>query len=224
MKRAVQAITSMFSPNKRQRKEVVSTTPKRVRPTDVNSQLDALERIQSRLLSLDKQCAAEQLEIQLKYDSEKRPILDQRKDVISEIPGFWMTAIGNHPMTNSAAFHTEDRYILQHLCEIEIYDNLDINGSYNLIFKFLENNIYFSESEIIRKINISNDQSESISVSPISWAPKKKPKSPTSFFAWLASTDTQEDDFGEVLRRDLWQNPYPYYLNISPTMMRGEVV
>jgi template-activating factor I len=156
--------------------------------------------------------------VQRSFDAKKISILDQRSEEIAKIPLFWVTAIGNHPFTDPDAF-VKDREVLAYLLSIELEDNLDDNGSYSLTFRFdCDTNPFFSNAELVRKVTILDDQTEAVSVTPILWAPKKQPSHAKSFFTWFSSATCTplEDDFGEVLRRDLWQNPYPYYLNLAP--------
>lgn len=186
---------------------------------DVYAHLDAIERLQSRLYVIDKECLQEQLELQRKYDMKKTPLLSQRQQEIAKIPDFWATAIGNHPFTNQEAWLKGDRDILSFLDSIDLEDNIDDNGSYVITFRFAEGNPYFSNAELVRTVTILNDQSDIVTSTPIMWAPKRKtPMHAKSFFNWYCSTGglALEEDFGEVFRRDLWQNPYPYYLNLAP--------
>jgi hypothetical protein len=214
MKRAIETLQSLFSPTKRLRSE----TP--AKPSvDINSQLDELERIQSVLLDLDKSCCEEQLVVQRKYDLQKNPHFETRRETIKSIPNFWATAIKNHPSCEGISGYELE--ILQSLEDITINDNLDSNGSYEIVFSFTSNS-YFSESKISRKI-IFGEQLD-ILRSPLNWAPGKKPPHSNKFslFHWITNnTYGGVDDFGETLRRDLWQNPYPYFLDLAPNESRG---
>ena len=188
---------------------------------DIPSYLEALERLQSRLLELDEECTEEQISIQKKFDAEKRPVWEKRKSLIDQIPDFWATAIAHHPLTaHEKIFWKQDFPILSLLTQIDLIDNIDKFGSFDLIFRFqADNNIFFSETEIVRKLIVTSGNQEHVSVTPVTWAPGKKPKSKKSFFFWLCSNEVCNDDgidIGEIFRTDLWQNPYPYFLNLSP--------
>lgn len=233
MKRVLNQALSLFSPVKRARQESESSTDtapksaKKPRPSlaDTYAHLDAIERLQARLLSLDKECLRAQLEVQRSFDAKKTPLIEQRKLEIMKIPDFWCRAIGNHPFTNQEAWNQGDEEIMSFLESIELEDNLDDNGSYNLRFKFGEDNPFFSNSELVRFVNILEDQSDIVTSTPILWAPRRKPPTHAkSFFVWFSSIGgiPIEDDFGEILRRDLWQNPYPYYLNLGPSSTQTE--
>jgi len=229
MKRSVrEVLTCLFSasPKKRPRTEDVddrrqSRLSHHNDPEDLHAHLDAIERLQSRLLFLDKECTNEQLVVQRKFDNMKKPIWEERCEFFKKIPKFWSVAIGNHPLViDQKVFIKEDAPILAHLVDIQLDDNIDDNGSYELLFKFDQSrNHFFSESQISRKTIINDQGKIEVKISRISWAPKKKPKSKKSFFNWLSSEDVMDNngvDVGDIFRTDLWQNPYPYYLNLSP--------
>jgi hypothetical protein len=193
MKRVINKALSIFSPSKRSslRKRPVdefgsSESPSLKKPKrvcdDLHAHLDAIERLQSTLLSLDKACSKEQLEIQRKYDAEKAPLLLQRRIETNKIPSFWATALGNHPATNAEAFLV-DREILDFLTSIDLEDNIDDNGSYQLRFIFDSScNPFFPQSELVRTVTILDDQTDQVTCTPISWAPGKRPKHPPTPF------------------------------------------
>jgi template-activating factor I len=214
MKRVLDQALSLISPNRKDSKRPRSHIDQATSKSDVLAHLDSVERLQSRLLSIDKECSKEQMAVQRRFDEQKLPLLKHRADEILRIPCFWMTAIGNHPATDQSAF-LKDRDILAYLESIELEDNIDDNGSYILRFIF-DSNPYFPESELVRKVTINDDQTDQVESTSISWAPRKRPTSNKSIFSWFCSKHNWETDFGEVLRRDLWQNPYPYYLNVAP--------
>lgn len=225
MKRVLNQALSLFSPVKRARRgdseEVPPKSTKKPRASlaDTYAHLDAIERLQARLLSVDKECLREQLEVQRSFDFKKTPLLIQRDEEILKIPEFWKTAIGNHPFTNQEAWSLGDGEILSYLESVALEDNIDDNGSYILTFKFSHDNPNFSNRDLVRSVTILEDQSDVVSSTPIMWAPRRKvPIHAKSFFAWFSSTGSIpiEEDFGEILRRDLWQNPYPYFLNLGP--------
>ena len=182
--------------------------------------LENLLRIQDGLGDLEKKCAKEQIQIQRKYDNEKSPLIDARRAVIENISGFWGKAILNHPDVKS---EPEDARILDFLEDVELHDNQDDYGSHTIVLSWGERNIYFPEREIRRIVKIGSDDIETISNSPISWAPNKKPGK-SSFFQFFTTDTTDESDFGEILRRDLWINPYPYFMNIPPSEFPEEKI
>jgi len=185
---------------------------KRRRSTDIQAYLDQLLRIQESLGALDKACALEQIQIQRKFDTQKTPLIETRREALDCIPGFWGKAIMNHPDVKTRSGDSE---ILNFLEDVHLIDNEDDNGSHTISLRWGERNIFFPEKQIKRVVKIGNDDVENVTNSQISWAPGKKPEK-GSFFDFFSTDLTDECDFGEILRRDLWINPYPYFMNISP--------
>lgn len=185
---------------------------KRRRSTDVQAYIEAVARLQQDLNALDAACAKEQLAIQRKFDAEKDPLLKARAEAISSIPNFWRATLLNHPDVFKSP---EDREILTFLEDLSVQDNEDDFGSHTIRLTFSDGNPFFSEKELVKKIKILEDNTEIITNPSISWAPGKKPpgKSLFDFFSADASTD---NDLGDLLRRDLWINPYVYFLSLPP--------
>ena len=187
-------------------------TAKRRRSTDVQAYVDTVARVQQELNALDTACATEQLRIQRKFDAEKEPLLKARAEAISSIPNFWRATLINHP---DVVKSEEDEEILAFLDDILVVDNEDDFGSHTIRLIFADGNPHFSEKELVKKIKILDDNTEQITNPAISWAPGKKPKSP-SFFDYLSADASVDNDLGDILRRDVWINPYVYFLSLSP--------
>ena len=193
-------------------------TAKRRRSTDVQAYVDTVGRVQQELNGLDGACAAEQLRIQRKFDLEKEPLLKARAEAISSIPHFWRATLLNHPDVFKAEVDAE---VLGFLDELAVVDNEDDFGSHTIRLVFSEGNPFFSEKELVKKIKILQDNSELITNPEISWAPGKKPKT-KSFFDYFSADVSLDNDLGDVLRRDLWINPYVYFLSLAPDVLDKE--
>ncbi len=174
--------------------------------------MDTVARVQQELNALDGACAKEQLQIQRKFDSQKDPLLKARAEAISSIPNFWRATLLNHP----DVFKSEDdAEILINLDDVVVVDNEDDFGSHTIRLVFSEHNPYFSEKELVKKIKILEDNSEQITNPSISWAPGKKPNG-KSFFEYFSADASVDNDLGDVIRRDIWINPYVYFLSLPP--------
>ena len=193
---------------KRSMSEASPWSARKRRSSDSGAYLASIARLQEGLGELDRHCAEEQVIIQKKYDKQKEPLIKARSAAIANIPGFWRTALINHP---DVFISEQDLPILQYLDDIHLEDNQDDYGSHIITFRWIEGNPYFSEREIFKKVLISD--SESITNSSISWAPGKAPKG-DSFFDFFTVDVSAPGDLADLLRRDLWINPYPYYLGV----------
>jgi len=185
---------------------------KRRRSADVQAYVDTVKRLQEQLNTLDSECAREQLRIQREFDAKKEPLLKARTDAVSCIPNFWRATILNHP----DIFKSEqDAEILSYLDELCVADNEDDFGSHTIRLSFADGNPFFSEKELVKKITVLEDNTEQVNNSSISWAPGKKPAS-KSFFDYWNSDVSGNGDLGDIIRRDLWINPYVYFLCLPP--------
>ena len=185
---------------------------KRRRSTDVQAYLDALKRVQQELNTLDGACAEAQLRIQREFDAKKEPLLKARAETVVCIPGFWKTALTNHPDVYKSE---NDAEILSFLESLSVQDNEDDFGSHTIKLQFADGNPFFSEKELVKKIRILEDNTEQITNPAISWASGKKPKT-KSLFDYFSADASEDNDLGDVIRKDLWINPYVYFLALPP--------
>uniref|UniRef100_A0A7S1JMG6 Nucleosome assembly protein n=1 Tax=Vitrella brassicaformis TaxID=1169539 RepID=A0A7S1JMG6_9ALVE len=190
--------------------------------------MNELENIQKELFKLDDECAKEQMEVQKKYDKQKKPAFDKRNEIIAAIPQFWLQAFKNH---KGIYIHQEDEELLGHLKTIEVDDNLDHMGSYKLTFHF-EPNDFLESLTMSKKTTILDGNDEVCEISPIVWQEnmdivsrirerrkqqQEKGESPVdsdySLFEWFTQEAPDDiPDLGEVIRRELWHDPLQYYL------------
>jgi template-activating factor I len=185
--------------------------------TDLGAHLDAIKRLQVDLNILDNDCAVEQIKIQQKFDKLKLPLLIKRAESIDEIPDFWLKCILNHP---DVEITEEEVKILGYLEDLELQDNMDEFGSHEIKLVFADGNPFFSEKEVFKFVKINADNSTEIEATKITWAPGKKPN-PMKFFNFFNSSDSSSfpshgKDFAEILRNDLWINPYEFYMYKPP--------
>jgi template-activating factor I len=185
---------------------------KRRRSSDIQAYIDTVARLQQDLNALDSACAKEQLAIQRKFDADKEPLLKFRAEAISSIPNFWRATLLNHPDVFKSQ---QDKEILLFLDEIQVHDNQDDFGTHTIRLTFSDGNHFFSEKELVKKIKISEDNTEQITNPSISWAPGKKPSGP-SLFDYFSADSSSDNDLGDILRRDIWINPYVYFLSLPP--------
>ncbi|KAF7456762.1 putative nucleosome assembly protein [Cryptosporidium felis] len=191
---------------------------------------DQVNSMDTKLMELDNQCAKEQMVIQRKFDEKKKPLFEERRSIIKNIPNFWADAISRHPVFLEN-MHPEDYDVLKYLNDIELDDNLDDEGSYRIKFVFDESVSEIMEPNVLIKHVVFNDNRESVQeVTKINWK-KDSPRSTiekkfiedknteseldstiVSFFDFF-SEEIQDDalDIGEIIRRDIYHAPLLYY-------------
>ncbi|KAK2197653.1 bifunctional Nucleosome assembly protein (NAP)/NAP-like superfamily/p53-like tetramerization domain superfamily [Babesia duncani] len=187
--------------------------------------INDFDEVQKELLELDEQCANEQMEIQRKYDTQKQPYFERRQAIIDKIPGFWYRAISHHPALSYLT--SADIAILEHLQKIELYDNLDNNGSYKLSLIFnIEAEEYMTPLILTKHIQFEMNKETVVECTKINWKAGKSPIDVAikarenekcidwSLFEWFTEDEwLNRPDFGEIVRRELWHAPLAYYMN-----------
>eukprot|EP00927_Polykrikos_kofoidii_P022571 TRINITY_DN21013_c0_g1_i1.p1 TRINITY_DN21013_c0_g1~~TRINITY_DN21013_c0_g1_i1.p1 ORF type:complete len:267 (-),score=47.88 TRINITY_DN21013_c0_g1_i1:24-824(-) len=184
--------------------------------------------VQLELQILEGKCAEEQISLQMRYDRLRKPFFERRGRLLRQVPGFWTAALSGHPLR---LVHPAEVSALSHLQDLELNDNLDRNGSYEVIATFGKE-APFTERSIVKRITF-HETGETVEPATLTAsedgfaelleklgvgreAAPPPPWPPRSVLGWflLPRRHHQEtpDDFGDVLRRDLWQDPLPYYL------------
>ena len=170
---------------------------------------DEIERIQGQLLQIDQMCVEEQLDIQKRYDAKKHPLFGKRDRLIEGIAGFYSKVFENHPLVECSE---DDLNILKHMRLIRMTETED---RYEIDFIFDESNPYFSNASIIHTMSLdpSVSSEEASTVSSVQWAGENRLGS-LSFIDWITGK-RRDDSLAEIIRTDIYQNPFAYYMNIS---------
>ncbi|KAH1023211.1 hypothetical protein HUJ04_012459 [Dendroctonus ponderosae] len=178
--------------------------------------LEEMDVIQTQLDSIKEKASEEVLQIDIKYNRIRKPHLDKRSQLISNIPNFWATAIMNHPDISNLFSGQEEEDCLHHLTKIEIEDFDDILSGFIIKFYFDENP-YFENPVLTKEYVLGNDSPSSKST-PINWKEgvqlgqvsqevnktnrkRRLESTRTSFFTWFTDNvdplaDGQEEENG----------------------------
>jgi len=172
------------------------------------------------------------LKVEQKYNKLRQPHFKRRSDLIAKIPNFWLTVFVNHPQL-SALLDEEDEEALQHLKKVEVQEFEDIKSGYKINFYFDAANPFFENDVLSKEFHLNENGEPSCKSTTIKWkagknlceeakqdngstdkqAKKRQHKQPSLFFSWFTeTTESTVDDFGEVIKDDIWPNPLQYYL------------
>lgn len=190
--------------------------------------LEEIDLIQNQLDGINEKASEEVLQIEIKYNRLRKPHIEKRSQLISNIPNFWATAIMNHPDISNLFTSQEDEDCLHHLTKLEIEEFENILG-FQIKFYFDENP-YFHNPVLTKEYIFDSDAPTSKST-PINWkdgvhlgqslqdsgskAGKKRhfEATRTSFFTWFSdNVDAYTDNVAEDFKDDLWVNPIQYFL------------
>ncbi|XP_060930410.1 testis specific protein Y-linked isoform X2 [Limanda limanda] len=181
-----------------------------------------LAQVQMRLEALEKKSARFHQRVELKISRLRRPHLDQRSSITKTIPGFWVTALLNHPHL-SAHIDETDEDALSYMTDLEIESFKNNKLGYRMRFHF-RRNPYFQNNIIMKELHLGMGGSPMSFSNPIVWhrgqnltAQSEARKSSVgvyqTFFSWFSDhSNPGQDDVAQILKDDLYRDPLRYYL------------
>ncbi|XP_026189466.1 testis specific protein Y-linked isoform X2 [Mastacembelus armatus] len=181
-----------------------------------------LAQVQMRLEALEKKSARLHQRLELKISRQRRPHLDQRSSITKTIPGFWVTALLNHPHL-SAHIDETDEDALSYMTDLEIESFRNNKLGYRIRFHF-RRNPYFQNNIIMKELHLGMGGSPMSFSNPILWhrgqnltahsEPRKSSRGVyKTFFNWFSDhSNPGQDDVAQILKDDLYRDPLRYYL------------
>ncbi|XP_034393399.1 testis specific protein Y-linked isoform X2 [Cyclopterus lumpus] len=181
-----------------------------------------LAQVQMRLEALEKKSARLHQRLELKISRQRRPHLDQRSSITKTIPGFWVTALLNHPHL-SAHIDETDEDALSYMTDLEIESFKNNKLGYRIRFHF-RRNPYFQNNIIMKELHLGMGGSPMSFSNPILWQrgqnlttqsePRKSSRGVyQTFFSWFSDhSNPGQDDVAQILKDDLYRDPLRYYL------------
>ncbi|XP_059378702.1 testis-specific Y-encoded-like protein 1 isoform X2 [Carassius carassius] len=189
---------------------------------EVRQSVALLAQVQMRLDALEKKGARLHQRLELKLSRQRRPHLDQRNAITQSIPGFWVTALLNHPHL-SAQIDETDEDALSYMTNLEIESFKNNKLGYRICFHF-RRNPFFQNKMIVKEIHLGMGGSPVSFSNPILWhrgqnlvgsgEPRRTSQGVyQSFFHWFSDhSNPARDDIAQILKDDLYRNPLRYYL------------
>jgi template-activating factor I len=207
---------------------------------EMQKAFEVIGDVQNDIDRLNEQASEEILQVEQKYNKLRQPNYKKRSDLISKIPSFWISVFLNHPQLSSY-LDQNDENILQHLKRVDVEEHEDIKSGYRIKFTF-DTNPYFENDLIVKEYSVTESSETQHKSTPIRWksgakngqtASNRKTDGDTStsstrkrshdnennnehgaFMAWFTDTtgETGNDEFGEVIKDDIYVNPLQYYL------------
>ncbi|EAX00158.1 TSPY like 6 [Homo sapiens] len=188
-------------------------------PLNVGLHLNPLESIQLELDSVNAEADRALLQVERRFGQIHEYYLEQRNDIIRNIPGFWVTAFRHHPQL-SAMIRGQDAEMLSYLTNLEVKELRHPRTGCKFKF-FFQRNPYFRNKLIVKVYEVrSFGQVVSFSTL-IMWRRGHGPQSfihrnrhvICSFFTWFSDHSLPESDrIAQIIKEDLWSNPLQYYL------------
>ncbi|XP_016136545.1 putative testis-specific Y-encoded-like protein 3 isoform X1 [Sinocyclocheilus grahami] len=189
---------------------------------EVRQSVALLAQVQMRLDALEKKGARLHQRLELRLSRQRRPHLDQRSAITQAIPGFWVTALLNHPLL-SAQIDETDEDALSYMTNLEIESFKNNKLGYRICFHF-RRNPFFQNKMIVKELHLGMGGSPVSFSNPILWhrgqnlvgsgEPRRTSQGVyQSFFHWFSDhSNPGRDDIAQILKDDLYRNPLRYYL------------
>ncbi|KAF7209323.1 testis specific protein Y-linked [Nothobranchius furzeri] len=181
-----------------------------------------LAQVQMRLEAFEKKSARLYQRLEQKINRQRRPHLDQRSSITKTIPGFWVTALLNHPHL-SAHIDETDEDALSYMTDLEVESFKNSKLGYRIRFHF-RRNPYFQNNIIMKELHLGMGGSPKSFSNPILWhrghnltansEPRKSSRGVyETFFSWFSDHSSPgQDDVAQILKDDLYRDPLRYYL------------
>ncbi|OAY47633.1 NAP1-related protein 2 [Manihot esculenta] len=195
--------------------------------------IEKLQEVQDDLEKINEEASDKVLEVEQKYNEIRKPVYDNRNEIIKNIPDFWLTAFLSHPVLHTV-LNEEDQKIFKYISSLEVEDFKDVKSGYSITFNF-QPNPYFEETKLTKTFTFLDEGTTEITATPIKWKQgmgmpngvthekkgNKRPFIDEGFFGWFSSSAQKEslenyqDEIAEVIKEDLWPNPLAYF-NTDP--------
>ncbi|KAJ3586130.1 hypothetical protein NHX12_012531 [Muraenolepis orangiensis] len=189
---------------------------------EIRQSVALLAQVQMRLETLEKKSVRLHQRLDTKMKRQRRPHLDQRSTITQSIPGFWVTALLNHPHL-SAHIDETDEDALSYMIDLEIESFKNSKLGSRIRFHF-RRNPYFQNNIIMKEVHLGMGGSPVSFSNPILWhrgqnlTVHSEPRKSThgvyqTFFSWFGDhSNPGRDDIAQILKDDLYRDPLRYYL------------
>ncbi|KAF1887263.1 hypothetical protein Lal_00040863 [Lupinus albus] len=138
---------------------------------DIDPQLllsiQKLQEIQDNLEKINEEASDKVVEIEQKYNEIRKPVYDNRNEIIKSIPDFWLTAFLSHPALGEL-LNDEDQKIFKYLDSLEVEDHKDVKSGYTITLNF-KPNPYFEDTKLTKTYTFHDEGATKITATPIKW-------------------------------------------------------
>lgn len=157
--------------------------------------------------------------IEMVWTEKRKSICDERSEIIKKIPHFWKTAVLNHPKLNYL-LNDFDRLIFADVSSIMVGKHQGGKNGYSISFEFCRSG--YVQSKKISKNYAVYKRKIVVNVSEkVQWARGVSSENrEDSFFSWWFNKENElilkegdEDQIGDVIIYEFWDNPGQYYYN-----------
>jgi len=194
--------------------------------------IEQIDQIQQDVDRLNHQASEEILKVEQKFNKLRNPYFQKREVQTGKIPKFWAWVLLNHPQFSCLLSEVDEKIFLDHLTKLSVEDVEKEATGFSINFHFSENE-WFSNEVLSKTFAMGEDGEQVYTGTEIKWKEGKeltrKPEDPNcedavakypSFFEWFTAEEADNpmlaaDEFGEIIKEDIWANPLQYFLMTS---------
>jgi len=201
--------------------------------------IEKIDKVQCDIDKLNEEASEEILKVEQRFNKLRQPHFKARAELTAQIPSFWLTVFVNHPQLSSL-LDSDDENALAYLTNVEVQEFEDIKSGFKIVFHFDATKNPFFENETLTKEFHQSLVGEATSKSTeIKWKPgknlcaveassaktaqKRAHKESSTFFGWYTGQlNLTAEDYGEVIKEDVWPNPLQYFLAMGEEDDEGD--
>ncbi|KAI3850462.1 hypothetical protein MKW98_000272 [Papaver atlanticum] len=171
--------------------------------------------------------------VKRKYNDKRKPLYDERTELIKSIPDFWPTAFLSHYALGDL-FSEEDQKIFRFVKSMYVEDEEDVVSVYKITLNF-NKNPYFTNTSLTKKISFCEDGVTNLSAVDIKWEVEMDVATEyqhdtsvtnTSFFTWFCAPQVLKtgyhDEVCGLIKDEFWPNVVKYFINETESDQEDE--
>nr|XP_051698004.1 testis-specific Y-encoded protein 9 isoform X1 [Oryctolagus cuniculus] len=188
--------------------------------------LEELEALQLDMQPVNNQATRAYARLKQKLQQRRRVLLEQRRSVIQDIPGFWAKVFVNHPQM-SAMVRDKDEDLLSYMVNLQFAFTLswqveEVNHPNNCckIKMYFQINPYFCNKLIEKEYLRDVKGYIAYHSTTVKWhrtykheaQSRRQYSSTLSIFNWFLDHNfVGSNRIAEIICKDMWLNPVAYY-------------
>ena len=172
--------------------------------------------VEDQLTVLEDEQRLEEAKIQHKFDLKKADIYKKRNEIVSQIPGFWLSALQNHGVFNGMLTE-EDEELLESLTSMSVDRDANDERLFKIRLTFGENQV-FKNTELVKEMISKPDGTITVKDTAIEWKTKSgdKRKVLENSFVGLFQDDSEDAvEIANILITDFYPNAVSYYQGVD---------
>jgi len=184
--------------------------------------VEALDRVQRDLESLEDEATEKVLELQAEYNRKKRPLYEKRANVLRAIPEFWYITLAADPLVGQM-IQERDVPLLKQLRELQVSFKDAVKDGFRVSFHF-DANDFLDMTPCVLELRFEWNERGVLEITrrEAVWKAGRDLSAPTaeqsakawndgekaeSFFGWYAGSSAEHRSVCQHIAENIWPNP-----------------